>query len=296
MEFFSFVLALIAILGALLVLVGVNIVPQSHEYVVERLGKYDRTLKAGFNFIFPILNRVAHKVEVLERQISRELDKISVITKDNVEIHLLATVFYRVTDPAKSVYRIQDLPLAIKNAVVSNVRSTCGQMEFDEIQSQREVINDRICRSLLAACEVWGVEITRTEILDVEVDEATKRSMQLQLNAERERRATVTTAEGNRDSLKLTADAEYYMAQKRADARRVLADAEAYATTKVAEAIQNNGQSAIDFELAKLQVQGLTEIAKSNGSKLIVIPTDISKSFGTLTTALEAIKAIKQQG
>ncbi len=140
---------------------------------------------------------------------------------------------------------------------------------------------------------MWGVEVTRTEILDVEVDEATKTAMQKQLNAERERRATVTTAEGQRDSTKLVADAELYTAQKKAEARRVLADAEAYATTTVAEAISKNGQSAIDFEIAKLQVHGWTEISKSNSAKLIIIPTEIAKSLGSLAAMLESYKNLK---
>jgi regulator of protease activity HflC (stomatin/prohibitin superfamily) len=271
----------------------VHIVSQSSEYVVERLGKYDRTLKAGFNFIIPLLNSVAHKVEVLERQINDQPEKISVITKDNVEINLLTTVFFRVTDAAKSVYRIQDLTSAIRNAVTSTVRSTCGQMEFDDIQGRREHINETIKAQLLSACDVWGVEITRTEILDVLVDETTRHAMQKQLNAERERRATVTAAEGERDSKKLAADAELYAAQKKAEARRILADAEAYATTTVADAIAKNGQSAIDFEIAKLQVQGWTEISKSTASKLIIIPTEVSKTLGSLASMLEAYKAIK---
>ncbi len=289
----SFVLIATAVLGAIFVFMGVQMVSQSREYVVERMGKYDRTLKAGFNFIVPVLNRVAHEVEVLERQISKEPERISIITKDNVEINLLTTVFFRVTDAAKSVYRIQDLTSAIRNAVTSTVRSTCGQMEFDEIQGRREHINERIKTQLLSACEVWGVEVTRTEILDVEVDEATKTAMQKQLNAERERRATVTTAEGQRDSTKLVADAELYTAQKKAEARRVLADAEAYATTTVAEAISKNGQSAIDFEIAKLQVHGWTEISKSNSAKLIIIPTEIAKSLGSLAAMLESYKNLK---
>ncbi len=293
MDMLSFVLIATAVLGAIFVFMGIQMVSQSREYVVERMGKYDRTLKAGFNFIVPVLNRVAHEVEVLERQISKEPERISIITKDNVEINLLTTVFFRVTDAAKSVYRIQDLTSAIRNAVTSTVRSTCGQMEFDEIQGRREHINERIKTQLLSACEVWGVEVTRTEILDVEVDEATKTAMQKQLNAERERRATVTTAEGQRDSTKLVADAELYTAQKKAEARRVLADAEAYATTTVAEAISKNGQSAIDFEIAKLQVHGWTEISKSNSAKLIIIPTEIAKSLGSLAAMLESYKNLK---
>ncbi len=293
MDMSSIVLIAIAVLGAIFVFRGIQLVPQSREYVVERLGKYDKTLRAGFNFIVPILNRVAHQVDVLERQISATPEQVSVITKDNVEINLHTVVFFRVTDAAKSVYRIQDLVSAIRNAVTSTVRSTCGQMEFDEIQGRREHINERIRAQLLSACEVWGVEITRTEILDVVVDANTKQAMQKQLNAERERRATVTTAEGQRDSTKLVADAELYTAQKRAEARRILADAEAYATKIVAEAITNNGQSAIDFEIAKLQVQGWTDISKSNASKLIIIPTEISRSLGTLAAMLETYKELK---
>jgi regulator of protease activity HflC (stomatin/prohibitin superfamily) len=293
MDMLTVVLLALIFIGAIFIFMGVHIVPQSNEYVVERLGKYDRTLKAGFNFIIPLLNSVAHKVEVLERQINDQPEKISVITKDNVEINLLTTVFFRVTDAAKSVYRIQDLTSAIRNAVTSTVRSTCGQMEFDDIQGRREHINETIKTQLLSACEVWGVEITRTEILDVLVDETTRHAMQKQLNAERERRATVTAAEGERDSKKLAADAELYTAQKKAEARRVLADAEAYATTTVADAIAKNGQSAIDFEIAKLQVQGWTEISKSSASKLIIIPTEVSKSLGSLASMFEAFKAMK---
>jgi len=293
MDMLTVVLLALIVIGVIFVAKGVKIVPQSREYVVERLGKYDRTLKAGFNFIIPLLNSIREPVDILERQISPQPEKISVITKDNVEINLLTTVFFRVTDAARSVYRIQDLTSAIRNAVTSTVRSTCGQMEFDDIQGRREHINETIKTQLLSACEVWGVEITRTEILDVLVDETTRHAMQKQLNAERERRATVTAAEGERDSKKLAADAELYTAQKKAEARRVLADAEAYATTTVADAIAKNGQSAIDFEIAKLQVQGWTEISKSSASKLIIIPTEVSKSLGSLASMLEAFKAMK---
>lgn len=293
MDMLTVVLLALIVIGVIFVAKGVKIVPQSREYVVERLGKYDRTLKAGFNFIIPLLNSIREPVDILERQISPQPEKISVITKDNVEINLLTTVFFRVTDAARSVYRIKDLTSAIRNAVTSTVRSTCGQMEFDDIQGRREHINENIKTQLLSACEVWGVEITRTEILDVLVDETTRHAMQKQLNAERERRATVTAAEGERDSKKLAADAELYTAQKKAEARRVLADAEAYATTTVADAIAKNGQSAIDFEIAKLQVQGWTEISKSSASKLIIIPTEVSKSLGSLASMLEAFKAMK---
>ena len=282
---------LLSVLTALFFLValsGIKIVPQSHEYVVEQFGKYVKSLKAGLNFIVPLLNRVAHKVSIIERQLDPQ--EISVITKDNVEVHLTTAVFFRIVDAAKSVYRIADIDQAVRTTVTSIVRATGGQMEFDEVQSRREFINERIQNSLSEACAVWGIEITRTEVLDVSVDQSTRTAMQQQLNAERERRAAVTKAEGERQAQQLKADGQLYTAQREAEGRRVLADAEAYATTTVGEAIQHNGQSAIDFEIMKKQIESVAEIAKSPNSKLIILPTDVTKSLGAIGAMLEVVR------
>ena len=281
-------LLILVILFVAIAFRGFKIVPQSEEYVVERFGKYVTTLKAGLNLINPILNRVAHKVKIIERQLNPQ--EISVITKDNVEVHLTTSVFFRIVDSAKSVYRISDIDQAVRTTVTSIVRSTGGQMEFDEVQSRREFINEQIQTSLSEACAVWGIEITRTEVLDVSVDQSTRAAMQQQLNAERERRAAVTKAEGDRQAQQLKADGALYTAQKEAEARRILADAEAYATTTVGDAIEKNGQSAIDFEIKKQQITSVAEIAKSQNSKLIIIPTDITKSLGAIEAFLEVVR------
>ncbi len=281
-------LSVFTVLFFLVALSGIKIVPQSHEYVVEQFGKYVKSLKAGLNFIVPLLNRVAHKVSIIERQLDPQ--EISVITKDNVEVHLTTAVFFRIVDAAKSVYRIADIDQAVRTTVTSIVRATGGQMEFDEVQSRREFINERIQNSLSEACAVWGIEITRTEVLDVSVDQSTRTAMQQQLNAERERRAAVTKAEGERQAQQLKADGQLYTAQREAEGRRVLADAEAYATTTVGEAIQHNGQSAIDFEIMKKQIESVAEIAKSPNSKLIILPTDVTKSLGAIGAMLEVVR------
>ncbi len=281
-------LSVLTVLFFLVALSGIKIVPQSHEYVVEQFGKYVKSLKAGLNFIVPLLNRVAHKVSIIERQLDPQ--EISVITKDNVEVHLTTAVFFRIVDAAKSVYRIADIDQAVRTTVTSIVRATGGQMEFDEVQSRREFINERIQNSLSEACAVWGIEITRTEVLDVSVDQSTRTAMQQQLNAERERRAAVTKAEGERQAQQLKADGQLYTAQREAEGRRVLADAEAYATTTVGEAIQHNGQSAIDFEIMKKQIESVAEIAKSPNSKLIILPTDVTKSLGAIGAMLEVVR------
>ena len=278
------IFALLVLLG----LMGIKIVPQSQEWVVEQFGRYVKTLKAGLNVIVPVLNVVTHKVSILERQL--EPERIRVITKDNVEVAVMTAVFFRVIDAAKSVYRIQDINLAVHTTVTSIVRSTGGQLEFDEVQARREFINDRIRESLSEACIIWGIEITRTEVLDVEVDEATRVAMQQQLNAERERRAAVTRAEGERQAQQLKADAELYTAQKQAEARKTLAEADAYSTRVVGEAITTNGQPAIDFEIMKQQIAGITELAKSDNTKVMILPTDVTRSLGSIAALLETLK------
>ena len=163
---------LVVILLIAILRLGTKVVPQSEVFVIERLGKYARTLNAGLSLIVPILDRVAHRVSVLERQLDQQ--RISVITKDNVEVTLEARVFFRVTDAARSVYRIRNINDALVTASSSIVRSAAGKLELDELQSSREAMNKEIAHNLHSAAEVWGIEITRTEITDVIVDEASK--------------------------------------------------------------------------------------------------------------------------
>lgn len=283
----------------LLVIKSVAIVPQSQEYVIERFGKYRITLTAGINLIVPFLDRVEHKVLVLERQL--DAFDISVITRDNVEIALETTVFFRVVSAAKSVYRIGDVPLALRTTAESIIRSAAGKLELDEIQSSRQQMNQEILKNLREAAEIWGLEITRSEITDVRVDEATKQAQRQQLNAERERRATVAKAEGERQRVQLEADAELYQAEKQAEAIKLTADAEAYAVVKkaeadaeqtkvIAEAIANNGQPAVDFEILKRQVDAVGRLASSENTKTIVLPTDVTKTIGGLAGLQEALR------
>ncbi|MEL0315913.1 MAG: SPFH domain-containing protein [Halieaceae bacterium] len=293
------ILTLVFLAFALLVAYkSVAIVPQSEEFVVERFGRYRQTLAAGINLLIPFLDRVEHKVLVLERQL--DAFDISVITRDNVEIVLETTVFFRITDAAKSVYRIRDVPLALRTTAESIIRSAAGKLELDDIQSSRQQMNEEILKNLREAAEVWGLEITRSEITDVRVDEATKQAQRQQLNAERERRATVAKAEGERQRVELEADAQLYEATKQAEAIKLTADAEAYAVVKkaeadaeqtkvIAQAISNNGQPAIDFEILKRQVEAIGNLASSDNAKTIVLPTDVTKTVGGLATLQDAL-------
>lgn len=294
----NIVLVVFVVLIIYVVFLSIKIVPQSKVFVIERFGKFTRILESGLSLIVPFVDRVAFKVDILERQLPPF--KMSVITEDNVEVELVATVFFRVLDAAKSVYRIRNIDLAIENTAISVVRSAAGKLELDDLQSSREAMNQEIAARLSKAAEVWGVEVTRTEILDVLVDEKTKESQRQQLNAERERRAAIARAEGDKRSVELKADAELYEAKKQAEAVKVEADAEAYAvkikaeadakqTELIAEAINNDGQSAINYEIMKRQVEGLSDIASSNQTKTLFIPSDITKALGTLELFLDGI-------
>ena len=277
---------------------AIKVVPQSKVFVVERFGKFSKTLPAGINIIFPIIDQVRHRISILERQLPAF--DISVITKDNVEVVLEATNFYRITDAARSVYRIENIDRAIQTTAESIVRSAAGKLDLDELQSSRQQMNEEILRNLQNAAEVWGIEITRTEITDVRVDEQTKDAQRQQLNAERQRRAVVAQAEGEKRSVELSADAELYSAQKQAEAVRVAADAEAYAikvkaaataeqTRMISEAINNGGQSAINFDILQKQVVALSQVASSNNSKTVIMPTDITKAIGSLELLVQTV-------
>lgn len=255
----TILLSVTALLLLFVLKLGIKIVPQSENFVLERFGKYTRTLEAGLNFIVPFLDTVRHRVSIIERQLGEVI--ISVITQDNVEVQLEATIFYRVQDASRSVYRISDVDRAIKTASESIVRSAGGKVDLDGLQSSREQIAEEILSKLGVASEEWGIKITRTEITDVVVDDKTKDAQRQQLNAERERRATVTRAEGERRSAELTADGLLYAAQREAEGIKVKADADAYQTKAngeanafairvQAEVLRDNGE-IIDLEKAR---------------------------------------------
>lgn len=289
----------VLVIGFALIVVykGIKVVPQSQNYIVERFGKYTQTLSAGLHFIVPFLDNVAFKISILERQLPEF--RISVITRDNVEVQLEATVFFRIVDTAASVYRIADINQAIFTAATSIVRSAAGKLELDDLQSSRESMNHEIATNLQEAATIWGIEITRTEITDVIIDEQTKAAQRQQLNAERERRAAIARAEGEKRSVELAADAKLYEAQKEADAIRVRAEADAYSieieakanaeqTRQIAAAIADNGQPAINFEIMKRQVDAMAQVASADNSKTVIMPTDITTAIGSLQVLLDS--------
>ncbi|MBO6602409.1 MULTISPECIES: SPFH domain-containing protein [Paracoccaceae] len=274
----NIVILLLAGFIILCIFLGIRIVPQSEQHVVERFGRLKAVLGPGINFIIPFLDRVAHKVSVLERQLPNASQ--DAITSDNVLLQVETSVFYRVLEPEKTVYRIRDVDAAISTTVAGIVRAEIGKMELDEVQSNRNQLIEQIKSMVETAVNDWGIEVTRAEILDVALDQATRDAMLQQLNAERARRAAVTEAEGKRRAVELAADAELYAARQAAEARRVEAEAEAYATGVVAEAIGKGGLEAVQYNIALEQVKAIAQVAQGQGTQTIVVPADAVDAFG----------------
>ena len=267
---------------------GVRIVPQSEKYVVERFGRLHAVLGPGINFIIPLLDSVAHRISILERQLPNATQ--DAITKDNVLVQIDTSVFYRILEPEKTVYRIRDVDGAIATTVAGIVRAEIGKMDLDEVQSNRAHLISQIQTSVESAVDDWGIEVTRAEILDVNLDQATRDAMLQQLNAERARRAQVTEAEGKKRAVELAADAELYAAEQTAKARRIEAEAEAFATEVVAEAIAKNGLASAQYQVALKQVDALKALGGSSGSQTVVLPANALDAFGDAFKMLKGLK------
>ena len=274
----NIVYLLLTFLFLVLILKAVRIVSQSEQHVIERFGRLHSVLGPGINLIVPFLDRVAHKISILERQLPTASQ--DAITRDNVLVQVETSVFYRIIKPEKTVYRIRDVDGAISTTVAGIVRAEIGKMDLDEVQANRSSVIDTIKNSVESAVDDWGIEVTRAEILDVNLDTATRAAMMQQLNAERARRAQVTEAEGSKRAVELGADAELYASEQSAKARKILADAEAYATSAVAMAITEHGIEAAQYQVALKQVEALTALGTSAGSQTIVVPASAMDAFG----------------
>lgn len=276
---------LLALLLLVVIFKGVQIVPQSEQFVVERFGRLRAVLGPGINLIVPFLDVVRHQISILERQLPTASQ--DAITRDNVLVQVETSVFYRIVQPEKTVYRIRDINAAVATTVAGIVRAEIGKMDLDDVQANRSALIDTIKAAVEDAVDNWGIEVTRAEILDVNLDEATRQAMLQQLNAERARRAQVTEAEGTKRAVELQADAELYAAEQSAKARRIGADAEAYATEVVARAIADNGLEAAQYQVALKQVEALNAMGSSGASQTVILPAQAIEAFGNAFNMLK---------
>jgi len=251
---------------------GINIVPQGEEWVVERLGKFTRTLKPGLNLIIPYLEAIRQKVST--RDLILDIPEQEVITKDNAVIHTNAVTFARVTNPRDAIYGIEDFRVAIQQLVMTTLRSILGEMDLDEALSNREHIKSKLKDSIIDDVADWGVTVKSVEIQDINPSESMQDSMERQAAAERERRAIETTAEGNKNAAILEADGKLEAAKREAQAQIALANASGEAINIITENIKDKELPAM-FLLGDRYINSLEEISKSSNSKFVIYPADL---------------------
>ena len=296
MEIFVIILLAFAIL---IVLMGVQSVPQGMEYTVQRFGRYTRTLKPGLNLIAPIVDRIGARMNMMETVL--EVPSQEIITKDNAMVKVDGIVFFQVLDAAKAAYEVNDLENATLNLTMTNVRTVMGSMDLDELLSQRDVINARLLHVVDDATTPWGIKVTRIEIKDISPPADLVESMGRQMKAEREKRANILEAEGFRQAQILKAEGEKQAAIlqaegrkeaafRDADARERLAQAEAKATTLVSEAIAKGSVQAINYFVAQKYVDALQQIATSNNQKILFMPLEAASVIGAIGGIAEIAK------
>src|SRR5574343_1913838 len=214
---------------------GVRIVPQGEEWIVERLGKYHGTLKPGLNLVIPYLDKIAY--QLVTKDIILDVQEQEVITRDNAVILTNAIAFIKVTDPVKAVYGVTDFSEAIRNLIMTTLRSIVGEMELDEALSSRDKIKARLRESIADEAVDWGLTVKSVEIQAIKPSESMQRAMEQQASAERERKAVVTRAEGAKQAAILEAEARLEASKRDASAQVMLAEASAEAIRRVASAV-----------------------------------------------------------
>jgi len=314
----SFIIfGVIALIVIIFVVKGFKIIPQAETKVVERLGKYHRTLESGINIIWPILDKaremsvrvafydVDGNIRVRSRSTTcidlreqvYDFPKQSVITKDNVTTTINALLYFQIVDPVKAVYEIENLPNAIEKLTQTTLRNVIGELELDETLTSRDTINSKLRAVLDDATNKWGVKVTRVELQDITPPESVRDAMERQMQAERERRAQVLKATGDKEALILESEGKkmalinqaeadkqtrILAAEGEANSKTIQACAEAEAIEKIAAAIKGTGMSPANYMLAEKYISTLKEMASGKDTKTVYMPYEASSMLSSI--------------
>jgi len=254
---------------------GVRIVPQGEEWIVERLGKYHGTLKPGLNIVIPYLDKIAY--QLITKDIILDVQEQEVITRDNAVILTNAIAFIKVTDPVKAVYGVTDFSEAIRNLIMTTLRSIVGEMELDEALSSRDKIKARLRESIADEAVDWGLTVKSVEIQDIKPSQSMQKAMELQAAAERERKAVVTKSEGAKQSAILEAEARLESAKRDANAQVMLAEASAEAIRRITAAIGDQ-TGPMSYMLGEKYIAALERMGERDNAKLVVLPADLQEA------------------
>ena len=316
------ILAIIALAIVVRISKGILIVPQSETQVIERLGRYDRTLQSGLNIIMPFVDRpreictrisyqapngktyaiikTTKKIDLREQVY--DFPKQSVITKDNVVTEINALLYFQIMDPVKAVYEIDNLPNAIEKLTQTTLRNVVGELELDESLTSRDIINSKLRTVLDEATNKWGVKVNRVELQDITPPDSVRDAMEQQMQAERSRRAEILRAEGEKQSAILQSEGEkqsvinqaeakkqeqILKAQGEAEAKILQADAEAKAIRMVADAVSQSQTDPASYLLATKYIATLKDMVSGKDGKTVYIPYEATGMLGSLGSIKE---------
>lgn len=289
--------------AAIIIIIGAKTVPQGQHWTVERFGRYVRTLKPGFNFIMPIVEIIGNRQVVMEQVL--DIDPQDVICADNAMVTTDAVCFYQVIDAVKATYEVNNLQRAMKTLVMTNIRAIVGSMELDAMLSNRDSINTSLLVKVDEATGPWGVKVTRIEIKDITPPLDLVESMANQMKAERDKRAQILNAEGERDAAISVAEGEKRAQILRAEGARAAAFleaesrereaiAEGLATKVVSEAIAEGNDKAVNYFIAQKYVDALAQVGAAENSKVVFMPLEATQIMGSLGGIKELISSVNK--
>lgn len=325
------VLIALAVFVIIFVAAGFRIIKQAETMVIERLGKYNRTLKPGINIIWPIFDkpreinwkfiqqdvdgktivRQVYTSHIDLRETVYDFPRQNVITRDNVVLEINALLYFQITDPVKAVYEIANLPDAIEKLTQTTLRNVIGEMDLDETLASRDTINGKLRSILDEATDKWGVKINRVELQDITPPKEIREAMEKQMRAERDRRAAVLEAEGLKKAKILEAEgikeaeinkaegerrAKILIAEGDAEARIKVAEAEAEAIIKITEAIARSKGDPSTYLIAIRYIEALKEMVTGKENKVVYVPYEASGILGSLGSIKELFEGMKKGG
>ena len=282
----NFIIVIGVILSFALILKrSIRIVPQGNAGIVERLGKYSKTLPAGLTVLIPFIDRLRPLIDMRERIVS--FPPQPVITEDNLVVSIDTVIYFQVTEPKSATYEIENVILGIEQLTVTTLRNAVGGLDLEEALTSRDSINTQLRVVLDDATGKWGVRVNRVEIKAIEPPPAVQESMEKQMKAEREKRATILTSEGEKQSQVLSAEgaAQSQLIRAEAEAKATIIEANAQATAikTVFDALNNSNMN--ENVLAYTYLQQIPQIANGTASKIWLMPVEVSKSIEEISKA-----------
>jgi len=293
----------IVILVVITTIKTARIVPQKSAFIVERLGKYAKTLEAGFHILFPFIERVAYKHSL--KEVAVDVPSQSCITRDNIAVEVDGVLYLQVMDPAKASYGIDNYMFASTQLAQTTMRSEIGKLELDRTFEEREAINSAIIAAVDKASDPWGVKITRYEIKNIEPPESVKDALEKQMRAEREKRAAIAESEGQRQAITNVAEGDKQEAIKKSEGEKMkrineaegraqeielIATATAEGIRKIAESIKApGGEDAVNLRVAEQYIREFGNLAKKNNT--VIIPSNLSDIGGMVASVTSLLKS-----